>query len=121
MSKQLTAALIAASIAELPTGHISMPHKQLGGDINIKIHNVAEREAFEKIAFGADSEFKDYPQRAVTFAHAVVDENGKRLFSDDQIPIISEWPAYVTMPVFQKYNEINGVGPDKVEAAEKNS
>jgi hypothetical protein len=121
MSKQLTAALIAASVAELPAGHITMPHNKLGGDINIKIMSVAEREDFEKVAFGADSEFKDYPQRAVTFAHAVVDEKGERLFGDDQIPVISKWPAYITVPVFQKYNEINGLGPEKVEAATKNS
>lgn len=121
MSKQLTAALIAASIADLPSGHVTMPHKHLGGDINIKIHTVAEREEFEKKAYFSDSEFKQYPQRAVTFAYAVVDDDGKRLFSDDQIPIISEWPAYVTVPVHLKYNELNGVGPEKIEAAEKNS
>lgn len=121
MSKQLTAALIAASVAELPSGHVTMPHKHLGGNINIKIQTVAEREDFEKLAYGADSEFKDYPQRAVIFAHAVVDADGKRLFGDDQIPVISKWPAYITVPVFNKYTEVNGVGPEKIEAATKNS
>ncbi len=121
MSKQLTAALIASTISELPSGHITMPHPHLGGDINIKIHTVAEREEFEKKAYYSDSEFKEYPQRAVTFAYAVVDDKGERLFSDDQIPVISEWPAYITVPVHLKYNELNNIGPEKIEAAVKNS
>lgn len=121
MSKQLTAALISAAIAELPSGHITMPHPHLGGNINIKIMSVAEREDFEKKAYYSDGELKKYPQRAVVFAYAVVDDKGERLFTDEQIPEISKWPAYITVPVFAKYTEINGVGPEKIEAAEKNS
>ena len=121
MSNQLTAALISASVAELPSGYITMPHPHLDGDINVKIHTVAEREEFERKAYYSDSELKQYPQRAVTFAYAVVDDKGERLFTDEQIPEISKWPAYITVPVHLKYNELNNIGPEKIEAATKNS
>ena len=120
MSKALTAAAIAAAIADMPKSHTTMPHPSLGGDINIKIHTCAEREEFEQKVYGADSQFKDYPNRAVVFAHAVVDDKGDRLFDDKQIPTIANWPAHITMPVFNKYNELNLIGPGKVAAAEKN-
>ena len=87
----------------------------LDGDINVKIHTVAEREEFEKKAYYSDSELKQYPQRAVTFAYAVVDDKGERLFTDEQIPEISKWPAYITVPVHLKYNELNNIGPEKIE------
>ena len=120
MSKSLTAAAISAAIDAMPKNYFTMPHAALGGDVNIKIDTCAEREEFEQIAYGTDSEYKKYPQRALVFAHAVVDENGKRLFTLDQVEMIAEWPAHITVPVFTKYNEINSLGVAKVDAAEKN-
>ena len=59
--------------------------------------------------------------RAVIFANAVVDEKGERLYKDEDIAAIANYPASIVMPVFNAYNEYNGITVEKVDEAEKNS
>ena len=116
LSKAALASAIAAA-SQVSFKSVYVP--ALGGDVNVKIQTVAEREAMEDASFGKNK--NKQPFRAVIFANAVVDEKGERLYKDEDIAAIANYPASIVMPVFNAYNEYNGITVEKVDEAEKNS
>ncbi len=113
------AAIVSAIAAASQVSFKSVYVPALGGDVNVKIQTVAEREAMEDASFGKNK--TKQPFRAVIFANAVVDEKGERLYKDEDIAAIANYPASIVMPVFNAYNEYNGIIVEKVDEAEKNS
>ena len=95
----IASAIAAASQVSFKSVHVPA----LGGDVNVKIQTVAEREAMEDASFGKNK--NKQPFRAVIFANAVVDEKGERLYKDEDIAAIANYPASIVMPVFNAYNE----------------
>ena len=116
LSKAAIASAVAVAV-QTPFKSVHIP--ALGGDINVKIQTVAEREAMEDVAFGKNK--VEQPYRAIIFANTVVDEKGERMYKDEDIPTIANYPASVVMPVFDAYNRYNGITATKVDDAEKNS
>lgn len=119
-TKTLNKSQLSAALSELATVKFHTIHiPEISGHINVKVHNVREREAYEEVAFVVNKSKE--PMRAVLFAHAVVDDEGNRLFSDDDIKDIAEYPSSVLVKVWDTYHRINGFTPQKVDEAEKNS
>lgn len=111
----IASAIAAASQVSFKSVHVPA----LGGDVNVKIQTVAEREDMEDNSF--DKKKIKQPYRAIIFANVVVDEKGERLYKDEDIATIANYPASIVMPVVNAYNEYNGILPAKVDEAEKNS
>jgi hypothetical protein len=53
-------------------------------------------------------------------AKCLVDDNGLRLFSDDEYEIVAEWPASVTVKLFEVCSRLCGLDEDDKEMVAKN-
>ena len=50
----------------------------------------------------------------------LVDDNGNRIFDDDEADVIAEWPASVTVKLFKICSSLCGLDDEDVEAVSKN-
>ena len=112
----LTAEQILAARGRLRSELVPCP--ELGGDIRIREMTGAEREEWESLYTGGMAE--RHHIRAATVCLTAVDDEGKRLFRDDQITEIAELPARVLIRLADVAIRLSGLTPDAVEEAEKN-
>ena len=54
--------------------------------------------------------------RATLVAQGVCDENGKRIFSDMEIPLLSQKSAITLDRLYEKIRELSGMGKDEEDA-----
>lgn len=93
---------------------------ELGGDVFIKRHTLAEREDFNDRVTNANKQ----EQNATGVQLVTCDESGALLFEPSDIEDIKGLPSNVTTEILYKYNIINGlVAPiaEQVDEAKKNS
>lgn len=121
MSKAKTftkAALFTAAKAVLKPTRITL--EELGGDVHIKRHTLAERERYNVLVTDAEQEDRN----AVGVSLVLCDEHGELMFTADDVPAIKGLPSSVTTQILYQYNIINGlITPiaDQVDVAKKNS
>lgn len=90
-----------------------------GAVVYVRELSVGERDAFEKAIYGEGGDRAQV--RAALLVRALCDENGNRLFTDDQMQELADsLPGCVGVRLFDQACEINGVGQSEVEELEKN-
>lgn len=99
--------------------------KEWGGSVIVRSMTGADRDAFESslVTFGEDGKrIADLSNmRAKLVAMTVVDENGDRLFTAEDIGAIAHKSASAIERVYQVAQRLNGMGTGAVDAAVKNS
>jgi len=98
---------------------------QWGGEVWVKGLNGAERDAFEvsimEFREGKKPKLVLENMRAKLCAMTVCDENGKRIFKDEDIPALGKKSAKALSLIFDKAQELNGLSDEDVEKLSKNS
>lgn len=95
-----------------------LPLPELGGIVYIKQQTAGEREALERLM---KEQVDKNGVRAAAFVTSVCDEAGNLLFDESDIEDVKKLQSKVVVKVFNKANELNGIGDDAVDTAEKNS
>ena len=91
-----------------------------GGEVGVKALTGTERDKFEQsILDGKKVNLNCI--RAKLCAAVICDDKGKRLFTDADIVQLGKKSAKALNRVFEKAQEMNGLGPDDVEDLAKNS
>lgn len=87
-----------------------------GGDVRIKTMSLSDQLAYEEVRKGENTE-NIIIQLVKT---SCVDENGKQLFTDEDVKLLHDKSADVICRIFQKCLDINVVNSEKVEKQAKN-
>jgi hypothetical protein len=92
--------------------------KELGGEVIVRGMTGAERDAFEASCFegrGKKREFSMRNLRAKLVAFCCVDDSGKRIFSDDDVPTLGEVRADVVDRLFGVAQRLSGLREEDAE------
>lgn len=97
-----------------------------GGSVFVKELSAAERDAFEASMVKLDRKGKVQGHnlanvRARLAVFALCDEDGKRLFGDDEAGILGEMSAAALQRVFEVAQRLSGISNEDMEELEKNS
>lgn len=120
MSKLLTRDDILQA-QDLPTERVSVP--EWSGEVLVRGLTGAERDKFEAsivVRKGNRTDFNPDNMRAKLVALCVIDEQGNRLFTDDDVKILGKKSATALDRVFQVAQRLSGLQPGAIEEAEKN-
>lgn len=113
--------ILAAS--DLKTEAVPVP--EWGGDVIVRTMTGADRDAFESSLITVDAEGKRVSDlsnmRAKLVAMTVIDDNGDRLFTAEDIGALSHKSAAAIEAVFKVAQRLNGMGASAVDDAAKNS
>lgn len=106
---------------DLPTKMVHIP--EWDGNVNLKSLNGYEREELERLI----TEFKTKGKcsggqavRAVSAALSIVDENGNRVFSDDDIPSLAQKSGSALDRILDEVLSHNGMTQRDAEELKKN-
>jgi len=93
-----------------------------GGTVYLREISGQDREAFERAMFSDEGGIKKDapPLRPALLALCLSDADGNRLFTDKEISDLAKKNGAVIARLFAKAQEVSGLGPGAVEAAEKN-
>ncbi|MCC6347888.1 MAG: hypothetical protein IT388_11925 [Nitrospirales bacterium] len=94
-----------------------------GGTVRIRMMTGSERDAFEAAVYetkGKDVTVNRENFRAQLLARVLVDEEGKRLFSDAEIKALGSKSAAALNRLFPVAQKLNGLAADDVEELTKN-
>ncbi len=121
--KTLSKAEIVAAV-DIHTETVEVP--EWGGAVAIRVLMATERDAFEQslVKTGADGSrsVDTVNMRARLCAATVVDPvTGDRLFGDAEVHELGRKSAVALDRVFRAAQRLNGMAPDSVEDAAKNS
>ena len=116
-------AILIAS--DIQTEEVAVP--EWGGKVIIRGMTGAQRDAYEDASLSMPDKkkqtrafiYKDARARLV--AWSVVDENGKRVFSDADIPRLSEKSAAALQRIFNVAMRLSGISEEDIEELVKNS
>jgi hypothetical protein len=118
--KLLTAdAILAAD--DLTAEVVEVP--EWGGSVRVRVMTGDERQTFEEAMLAADeAEQTVMPEfRSRLAALTIVDEEGERLFSDEQISQLGRKSAAALDRVCEVASRINGLRPEDIEELAGNS
>lgn len=107
---------------DLPTVDVEVP--EWGGTVRVRALTGAERDAFEQSIVeqrGKSTKMNLANLRAKLVALTVVDEEGKRLFSDADAKLLGQKSALALNRVFEVAQKLSGLSPEDVEELTKNS
>lgn len=116
---------MASSKQELMTfGKRETKHVEIDGK-KLIVQGLTDRERAEWEVDSLDDEGNRDPvamesMRTRLIVKCLVDENGKRIFTDEESDDIGEWPAAVTVKLFKVCSELCGLDDDDIEEAKKN-
>ena len=89
------------------------------GSVIIREFTTSDREKFELLALKAqEGQAKNLKAQLIVIS--LVNENGSRVFGDDEVDKISQMPSTVTEKLFNSILELNSMNSDAVEVAEGN-
>lgn len=119
--KKLSKAEILDAL-DLKTEIVEVP--EWGGAVTVRTMTGADRDAFEEQLVRVGPDGKREPDlrnmRAKLVALTVIDENGDRMFNEDDIRALTAKSAAALARVADAAQRLNGLGADSVEEAEKN-
>jgi len=101
---------------DLPTEDVEVP--EWGGVVRVRGLTGAERDAFEQSIVeqrGKNTRMNLRNIRARLVALTVVDEEGNRLFSDDDVEALGRKSAAALNRVFEVAQRLSGLRPEDVE------
>ena len=99
--------------------HRDVDVKEWGGSVRLGSLTSSERDSFESSLLETDGKRDLNNLRARLVGKCLVDEDGKRLFSDAAVEKLGEKSADVMGRLFTECQEMNGFDTE-VEEAEKN-
>lgn len=117
MTKSISKSVLTkADFFKLKTKVVPLEVEDLG-TVYIKSMTASEREGLEK---KMQTELDNNGIRATVFIYSVCEEDGKLVFSNEDLDQIKELPSNIVTAVFEKSNELNSLVPESVEAEAKN-
>jgi hypothetical protein len=114
------------SLLAIPRKSVDVEIPELDAAFRLREMSGSDRDRFEIAAFKEDEEGKRHVQplhlRSRMVALCLVDENGVRLYADDEVEQLADAiPASVIGKLFEAAQKLNGMDAAAVEAATKNS
>jgi hypothetical protein len=115
----------ATFMTPVPISREEVPMPEWGEGVTVWVHGWTAKEKNEHDAAMMNKEFtgvsrtKVKVQKERTVVGSVRDEAGGRIFSTEDIKVISEWPAHIVERIVKVADRLNG-GADP-EALAKNS
>lgn len=94
--------------------------KEWGGDVLVSEMSGTVRDAWEQTLGEKDGAGKIVSPRAKLVVFTVVDEQGNRLFKDNDIDAIGKLSASSLEQICITAMKLNGIGDDEIEEAKKN-
>lgn len=107
---------------DLPIELVAVP--EWGGEVCVRALTGAERDAFEQSIVeqkGKSTKMDLHNLRAKLVSLTVVDEDGKRLFTDSDAKLLGNKSAVALNRVFEVAQRLSGLKPEDVEELTKNS
>lgn len=104
---------------DLPHEDIKVP--EWGGTVRVRAITAGERDKFEQSIFANRDDMTKRAIRARLASLSIIDKNGERLFSDEDVSALDGKSARAMDRVFEVAERLSGVGPDDVKELEKNS
>ena len=101
---------------DLPTERVPVP--EWGGEVIVRGLTGAERDRFEQSIVetrGKDTRVNLRNIRAKLVTLCVVDEEGKRLFKDDDVELLGRKSAVALNRIFEVAQRLSGLRPEDVE------
>ena len=123
--KLLTRAQIFAA-HDLDTEDVPVPEWANGDAVCVRVSalTATDRDAFEQscvMEVGGESKFTRVNIRAKLCARSIVDENGKRIFTDSDVMALGQKSAAALDRVFAVAMRLSKISGDDVKKLEKNS
>ena len=112
----LTRDQIIAANKTLPKEVVNIP--EWGGDVYVHSLTVKDRT---NMAFIADSKDANKKFMALLVIATTFDENGNRLFTDDDIDTVMEFGSAGTSKIFEISSKLNGFSKEEIEELKGNS
>ena len=107
---------------DIQTEEVSVP--EWGGTVLVRALDGEERDALEASMIqgkGKNAQVNLKNLRAKLAARSMVDENGKRLFEDGDIPALAKKSAAALNRVYEVAQRLSGITPEDVDELTKNS
>lgn len=107
---------------DLPTERVVVP--EWNGEVLVRALTGAERDTFEQSIVeqrGKSTRMNLQNLRAKLVALTVVDEEGKRLFSDEDAKLLGQKSAAALNRIFEVAQRLSGLRDEDVEELAKNS
>lgn len=98
-----------------------------GGEVRLRALMSRERSAIEATMIASKGQKPEFRAEALktlrerTVAAALIDAEGKRLYSDKEVNILAQKSGEVIERLFQKAQELSGMDKNAVDRAEGNS
>lgn len=108
--------------APLPRQTVQIP--ELGGDVIVQGLTGKQRDQYEAscvIQKKNERRFNLIDARAKLVALSVVDEGGKRLFTDADLPTLSALPAAIVDRIFTVAQKLSGITDQDIDELGQNS
>lgn len=115
LSKAAIASAIAAA-SQVSFKSVYVP--ALGGDVNVKSKPSPSAKQWKMQVLVKTKPSSHFAQWFLPMPWSMKKAS---LYKDEDIAAIANYPASIVMPVFNAYNEYNGITVEKVDEAEKNS
>lgn len=93
----------------------------LGGTVFVRVMTAGERDRYDVATDEASRADVQGSFRARVTAFTACDENGKLLFTEDDIPGLAELPCSSFDPIVMAAMRLNRMTAEEVEGLEKNS
>lgn len=105
---------------------IDVPVKEWGGDVRLQEMAASDRDQWENESYvlnaeGTAAKFNPKHARARLVVRCLVDENGKRMFSDDEVAAIGSLSASSVQRLFNAARKLNAISTEDIKELEKNS
>ncbi len=100
--------------------------KEWGGTVRLQELSASERDLWESeqiivLSDGAGAKFNPKHARARLVVRSLVDEQGKRLFKDDEVAAVGSLSASTMQKLFNKARRLNAISADDMKELEGNS
>ena len=99
----------------------SFRHPDGSGVVHLRVISSKERDHWEQACFGSGKKGAPVSVRSKLVAFVLVDESGKRLFSDADFQLLDGLEASFIDPIFDEAMRVNGMRKADVDELEKNS
>lgn len=107
-------------ITATDTKHADVNVEEWGGTVRIRVLSGRERNALEREATGADGKAPSLFRERL-LVRCLCSEDGKPLFSTEQVSVLAEKNGVVLDRLFDAALRLNGFKKDTVEELAKNS
>ena len=97
-----------------------VPVPEWGGDVYIRMMSANERDQWEREMFNPDGSIKSDKAASLLAVRVITDENGKRLFADDDIDVLGAKSTAALNRIFVAAKRLNRLTLADIEDLEKN-